>query len=147
MRTKPALLLKIFLFTCWLCSSGFSDNVPPSKDPPGGLLPEQVPMFVSIGFDDNGYAGLENSGNKGGMKWAYDLFHDRVNPAGTGNPATYDGTPVRISFFVTSCYFSSNPADEKSVYNLQWILNAVYKDGHEMGNHTWLHTTRPDSLY
>jgi hypothetical protein len=42
---------------------------------------------------------------------------------------------------VTSCYFSSNPSSEKSIYNLQWILSETFKDGHEMGNHSWNHTT------
>ena len=33
------------------------DERAPSQDPPGGLAPEQVPMFVTLGFDDNGYSG------------------------------------------------------------------------------------------
>src|SRR5687767_3494655 len=30
-----------------------NDDVPASQQPPGGLRPDQVPMFVSFGFDDN----------------------------------------------------------------------------------------------
>ncbi|MBN1983342.1 MAG: polysaccharide deacetylase family protein [Chitinivibrionales bacterium] len=119
----------------------FADKLLPSQNPPGGLSPKQVPLFVSIGFDDNSYAGMENSGNEGGLKWAYDFFRTLKNPSGINQKETFDGTAARVTFFVTSCYISSNPSSEGSIYNLQWILNALYKDGHEIGNHSWNHTT------
>ncbi|MBZ0235937.1 MAG: polysaccharide deacetylase family protein [Deltaproteobacteria bacterium] len=46
-----------------------NDNVPASQQPPCGLSPEQVPQFVSIGWDDNGQVG--------GMTWAVDMLRDR----------------------------------------------------------------------
>src|SRR5688572_33425268 len=33
------------------------DDVPASQNPPCGLKADQVPQFVSIGFDDNGQVG------------------------------------------------------------------------------------------
>lgn len=46
-----------------------TDHVPASQQPPCGLAPAQVPMFVSIGWDDNG--------QPGGMSWAVDLLEGR----------------------------------------------------------------------
>jgi hypothetical protein len=46
-----------------------NDNVPASQNPPCGLKPDQVPQFVSIGFDDNGQVG--------GMTWAVDMLKNR----------------------------------------------------------------------
>ena len=57
------------------------DHVKPSKKPPCDLKPEQVPMFVSIGFDDNDKAE--------GMEWALKMTKDRG---------------VRVTFFNTSNY-------------------------------------------
>ena len=58
-----------------VCTDGLGawtghDNVPASQSPPCGLSPGQVPQFVSIGFDDNAYSGLEGSAGTGGMSWA-----------------------------------------------------------------------------
>ncbi len=45
------------------------DRVAASQQPPCGLAPAQVPMFVSVGWDDNGQVG--------GMSWAVDMLADR----------------------------------------------------------------------
>src|SRR4051794_30763809 len=46
------------------------DHVPWSQSPPFGLHPDQVPQFVSFGFDDNGYSGLPESNGTGGFAWS-----------------------------------------------------------------------------
>ena len=40
----------------------YKDRRLPSALPPGDLRPDQVPMFVTIGFDDNAFSGLPGSG-------------------------------------------------------------------------------------
>jgi peptidoglycan/xylan/chitin deacetylase (PgdA/CDA1 family) len=97
------------------------DNVPPSKDPPGGLKPEQVPMFVSMGFDDNPFPD--------GVTWVATEFAKRKNPAGSGQAATFDGTSVRATFYDTSTYGGAAGAAWKT----------AYMNGHELGNHTVTH--------
>ena len=60
------------------------DNVPPSKSPPCGIAASAAPMFVSLGFDDNGDAA--------GMTWALDMLKERNKKA---------------TFFMTSVYGAS----------------------------------------
>src|SRR5687768_9151432 len=55
------------------------DRVAPSQDPPGGLAVKKVPLFVSFGWDDNGYSGLEGTAGTGGMTWALETFAGRKN--------------------------------------------------------------------
>ena len=64
----------------------------PSQSPPGGLTPAQVPQFVILGFDDNQYAD--------GMTNILNVYKGKSNPAGSGNPLTFDGTPAAASFYV-----------------------------------------------
>jgi peptidoglycan/xylan/chitin deacetylase (PgdA/CDA1 family) len=61
------------------------DDVAPAQSPPCGLAPEQVPMFVALGFDDNG--------QPGGMSWAIDMLASRG----------------QASFFVTCSYGQAGP--------------------------------------
>jgi hypothetical protein len=63
------------------------DNVPPSQSPPGGLPVNKVPMFVSMGFDDNP--------DPEAVNWVVSAFNAIKNPAGSGNAATFDGTTAR----------------------------------------------------
>lgn len=98
-----------------------ADDRPPSADPPGGLSPEQVPMFVAIGWDDNS--------DIGGMEWSLDLRQGRSNPAGTGQAATFDGSPITMTYYNTSVYAgATGPAWKRA-----------YDEGHEIGNHTQSH--------
>src|SRR5687767_15179171 len=53
-----------------------------------------LPVFVHMGFDDNGISGREGSGTSGGLTFVRDLFAGKRNPAGKGNPRTYDGMPA-----------------------------------------------------
>jgi hypothetical protein len=96
------------------------DNVPPSTNPPGGLPPAKVPMFVSLGFDDNPDGEAVN--------WLVTVFNGLKNPAGTGKAATYDGTTTKATFYNTSIYTAAAPA---------W--KAAYNAGFETGNHTIHH--------
>jgi hypothetical protein len=100
-----------------------TDNVPPSANPPGGLKPEQVPMFISMGFDDGNLPD--------GVSWVATELAKLKNPAGKGQAATYDGTPVRVTFYDTSNYGSMGSA-------APW--KAAYMLGHELGNHTVSHS-------
>lgn len=115
----------------------FGDDVPPSQDPPGGLAPEDVPVFVALGWDDNAYSGLEGSGGEGGMDWAVGLSQGRTNPAGSGNPATYDGTPISMTFYMTSTYIADWISESPTYVKRSW--RAALDGGHELGNHTHAH--------
>ncbi|GAA0350867.1 polysaccharide deacetylase family protein [Bowmanella denitrificans] len=117
-----------------------ADQLAPSVAPPGGLIAQEVPMFVSFGFDDNGFSGDPAAGNGvGGMKWAIELFKNRTNPPGVGNPGTFDGMPARVTFFLT-CGYATNITVE-SPYYVKKIWREAYTDGHEIGNHTMTHAT------
>jgi peptidoglycan/xylan/chitin deacetylase (PgdA/CDA1 family) len=91
-------------------------------------------MFVCFGFDDNGYVE--------GMQWFANLVHSRVNPSGSGNPATYDGSPVRATFFITAAFghddgFINAGGQTKEQVIQTW--KGLYDDGHEIANHSWDH--------
>jgi peptidoglycan/xylan/chitin deacetylase (PgdA/CDA1 family) len=89
-----------------------------SLTPPAGLSPSQVPQFVAITFDDNF--------GPAGMTWANDFFTSKVNPAGSGNAATFDGTPVRTTFYHNSTYLSGMQSSWQTAFNA----------GHELADHT-----------
>jgi hypothetical protein len=112
------------------------DNVPPSAAPPGGLSPAQVPMFVTFGFDDNGYSGLPGTNGTGGMSWAADFFRPLVNAKG-GNPRTYDGTPARATFYVTATYGAMWISESNAYVKRAW--HTLLTDGHEIADHTLSH--------
>jgi hypothetical protein len=102
-----------------------NDNVAPSADPPCGLLPGQVPQFVSIGFDDNAYSGLEGTNGTGGMTWATDMIAERTNP---------DGSPARLTFYMTSTYIEIWNSESPTFLKRAW--HTAMEDGNEIGNHT-----------
>jgi hypothetical protein len=79
-----------------------------------------VPMFVSMGFDDNPYAE--------GVNWATGVFSALKNPAGTGKAATHDGTTARATFYDSSVYAEAAAS---------W--KAAYAAGFELGDHTVNH--------
>jgi hypothetical protein len=104
------------------------------QKPPGGLAPEKVPMFVCFAFDDNGRVE--------GLQWFQNLAKARKNPAGSGNPATFDGASVKGSFFLTANYATNDGFVEQGASSVSDLINvwkALYQDGHEIGNHTWSH--------
>ncbi|MGM0443672.1 MAG: polysaccharide deacetylase family protein [Fibrobacterota bacterium] len=116
----------------------------PSPQPPGGLAPENVPQFVTIGFDDNAYSGdsltkaNEIVSMHEGMRWAEEFFKDLENPTQAApNAATYDGTPARVSFYMTTYYASGYNGDNPVL--VRKATRRLYEDGHEIGNHTQNH--------
>lgn len=107
--------------TTSLPSNDHTDNVAASVAPPGGLEVVQVPLFLAIGWDDNT--------DPVGLTWALDLAEGQQNHAGTGNSATYDGTPLTMSFYNTA---SAAP-------QVGELWQRAYLAGHEIGNHTNSH--------
>lgn len=101
------------------------DNVAPSANPPCGLSPAAVPQFVSIGFDDNAYSGIDGSAGTGGMTWATTMARSRTNA---------DGSPVKLSFYLTSIYAEQWQSESPTFVKRAWHTALV--DGHEVGNHT-----------
>jgi hypothetical protein len=99
-----------------------------SQQPPG-LSPVDVPQFVAVTFDDNFVSGLGDPA--GGMTWATSFFEPLVNPAGSGFAPTFDGAPVRTSFYDNCVYLE----DEKTKQS--WATSR--EDGHEIANHTVHH--------
>src|SRR5262249_31098981 len=92
-------------------------SLAPSTSPPGGLAINNVPQFVAFGFDDNRYAD--------GMQWALDFIKSKQNPAGRGDHCTFDGTPARFSFFITSSVGDTTDA-------LKALHARAYRDGNEV---------------
>ena len=131
-RITTIPLIEVFLLAFAIGNSGYADNVPPSQNPPGSLSPSQVPQFIVFGIDDNKY--------QDGAVWAGGFFRNRVNPAGSGNPATYDSMPTRASFYTLALPQYNNFYLQRSIYDL-------YLDGHEMGNHTLNHYDGVDSSF
>ena len=117
------------------------DHCPPSSNPPAGLSPAQVPQFVTIGFDDNGYSGKDPAATPRpyGIAWASHAFASRTNPPGKSNRTTFDGCPCRCSYYFTSGYvdgvFTADPPD---MVKRGWH-EAVKISGHEGGVHTHSH--------
>jgi peptidoglycan/xylan/chitin deacetylase (PgdA/CDA1 family) len=109
-------------------SYSYGDNVAPSQSPPGGLAVNQVPMFVTIGWDDNPYSGLQGSGGDGGLKWAVDMIAARKNP---------DGSPVHMSFYLTSIYIGTWMSESPVYVKKAW--REAYDKGNEIGVHTHTH--------
>ncbi|MBI2930083.1 MAG: polysaccharide deacetylase family protein [Planctomycetes bacterium] len=60
-----------------------------------------------------------------------------INPAGTGNAATYDGTSARASFYVLGEKIQSDASLGATIFN-------AYQLGHEIGNHTFDHVSSTD---
>jgi hypothetical protein len=112
-----------------------ADNVAPSVNPPGGLTVAQCPMFIAFGFDDNGYPD--------GINWAADFIETKKNPAGNGNPATFDGATVHASFFITTGFCTDSlMAGDGTHFKTTDVLTAwkrLYTDGNDVGDHTHTH--------
>ncbi|PKV49253.1 putative secreted protein (Por secretion system target) [Aquimarina sp. MAR_2010_214] len=134
----------------------YSDNVPHSVNHPGSdKIPlSKVPMFVSIGWDDNAISGDPLSkklkpGTKdsiprhknGGMKWILDFLAGLQNHEGVGNKRTYDGTYAKNTFLNTS-----RPITEWVWEDSKYVRKALRRameEGHEVGNHTRTHLKKP----
>ena len=112
-------------FLCLLTCAAFSQkitNLAPDTLPPANLPLKNTPLFIFIGSDDqNNLAGLENILN---------MLKDYKNPQGRDQKATFDGEPVRFSFFSLT-----------SRKNLDWMRlhQRAFNEGHELGLHTHSH--------
>lgn len=118
-----------------------TDSLAPSKNPPGGLQPAEVPQFVCFGYDDNAYPDA--------IHWIADFMKTQYNHAGTGNPATYDGNHATASFYMTGQYATSDGLIDANGATIDDVVNAwnkLYMDGHEVGNHTYTHSGTPNTL-
>jgi hypothetical protein len=111
-----------------------NDHRPRSQHPPGGLAPHRVPMLVSIGFDDNKHAGDEGDGV--GVTWVLNLLRCRRN-GGPGRYETFDQTPARVSFYLTTEYAGALAVDDPLTVRQAW--HRALLEGHEIGNHTARH--------
>jgi peptidoglycan/xylan/chitin deacetylase (PgdA/CDA1 family) len=124
------------------CTSGLgawtgNDNVAASQMPPCGLAPNQVPQFVSVHFDDNAYSGLQGSNGTGGVDWIVQMMRNKHNPAGSGNAATYDGTPALVGFYFTTYYIAVWGNESNAYVKRAW--HEALQAGFEVGNHTQTH--------
>ncbi len=108
------------------CGDG-ADNMAPSITPPGGLAADKVPMFITMGFDDNAYSD--------GINWVLDVFRSRKNP---------DGTAARATFFISAGFASEffNPAGGQTQANVLDAWKKIHADGHEIANHSWSHADK-----
>jgi len=100
------------------------DSLAPSALPPAGLAVEEVPQFIMIGWDDN--PDVEP------MQWIVNHVAEMKNPAGSGQPGTFDGTPVRFAFYSNGKYLDDSEELRRVHYD-------AWMDGHEIGNHTQNH--------
>lgn len=89
--------------------------------PPGGLQVTDAPQFVAVTFDDNF--------DQEGMSWATKFFRELSNPSGRGSTSSFDGSPARTTFYVTSGYTDA--------MRDSWLV--ALRDGHEIANHTDSH--------
>lgn len=101
----------------------------PSQDPPGGLLPEEAPMLIAFGWDDNG--------KSDGMDWALEMAAKYSNPPGIGNSSTFDGNPITMTFLNSSYYVANWGSESPVLVKQAW--RKAYERGHEIGNHTNTH--------
>ena len=91
------------------------------RTPPGGLAVKNVPQFIVIGADDCGDAEM--------VRWIMNYVNSKTNPKGSGNKATFDGLPIKMSFYVNGKYSEDAGAAWKE----------AYLAGNEIGNHTYSH--------
>lgn len=104
------------------------DRLQPAQTPPNNLKINEVPMFVSFGFDDNGFSGLDDLDNTYGINWASTLFHSLRNP---------DGERCSTSFYFASYYISDEENEPPNMVKVAW--RSAIDLGHEAGNHTHNH--------
>ena len=109
--------------------STYTDAVAWARKAPG-LEPVDVPQFVAVTFDDNFVSGLGDV--SGGMTWATTFLKSLQNPAGSSFAPTWDGAPVRTTFY-DNCVYLDDESTKKS-----WVT--ARQDGHEIANHTIHHS-------
>jgi hypothetical protein len=130
--TVSIILVSQATATFALGGYSYTDNVAASQTPPASVAVTSAPQFVVLGIDDNKY--------QDGVEWATGMMRNRVNPKGTGNPATFDSMPTRASFYLMALPAYGNP-------NLKKALADLYYDGNELGDHTLNHFNGVDSNF
>lgn len=78
---RPVHVLESSPGACALGAYNGTDNVPASASAPCNIPPEKTPMFVALGFDDNG--------NVEGLRWALDMLKARGATATFFNTTEY----------------------------------------------------------
>ena len=109
--------------------------------------PLRTPQFVCVSSDDNGYSGLPGSPHEGGLRYLTALFASLRNPAGAGEPRTFDGAAPHYTFFVNTRYIVPDvphphaggygAGDDPVLVRVAW--REAYEAGHEVGVHTHSH--------
>jgi peptidoglycan/xylan/chitin deacetylase (PgdA/CDA1 family) len=106
-----------------------TDQRDASIDPPSGLKPSQVPMFVILGFDDNYRAD--------GINWVVNtLLSGRKNA---------DGSPAHATFLLVGGGATADggvfvPEGGQSEQDVVDAWSNAFAAGHEIGNHSWDHS-------
>ncbi len=100
----------------------------PSPLPPAGIAVEQAPLFVTMGFDDNGHSGLVDPALCEGMRWVSEFF------AGLRNP---DGSAGSCTFYHAGHYITEAQEEPVALVHQSW-LQAI-EAGHGLGCHTQNH--------
>ena len=140
MKLAFPLFLSITIASSLFAAGGigdytYTDSLSASKSHPGNdsIALKDVPMFISFGFDDNGIADK----GKGGTTWIRNYLREKTNLPGSGNPQTFDGTPIRAAFYLTAKY--GNEWVYENYPDVRELWNKLYLDGHEIGNHSTNH--------
>lgn len=129
------LIATLWIISPWLTKQQHEDSRAPSIQPPHNLSPQNVPLFVVFGFDDNLTAS--------GIDWANSLFQHKYNQgsikpdAAKNQSPTFDATPARASFYMNTRGFNEFVKGPPAP-----LINRVkqlHHFGHEIGNHTHNH--------
>jgi len=104
------------------------DKFLPSQNPPGNLKAEKIPLFFTIGFDDNDKSGFTSDKEPEGVKWVVDAFKSRKNP---------DGTSCSCAFYNTTSYMAEAAREKPHLVKKSWKY--AHDNGFETGCHSHSH--------
>ena len=122
--TKSKMFYTV-VFLCLFTGAAFPQktaNHAPDTLPPANLSLKNTPQFIFIGSDDQFY--------NEGLEIFLNTVKDLKNPQGKGQKATFDGQPVRFSFFCATS--RKNP-------EVMGLLQRAVNEGHEIGLHSHAH--------
>ena len=111
------------------------DTLTRSFAPPESLDISEVPQLIVLGFDDNLYID--------GMNWVLDLLDGKTNPVGINNPKTFDGDPIKATFYCVGKAIGIDPEDDQTTIDYKDSLLTLWEEAvarkYEIGNHTYTH--------